>query len=781
MILVHPWALLLLVLVPLAWFLPRRPRDLGEGLLRSLLLGLLILALARPLVPTRDEGGRLVWIADRSASVEAPAPSPAAQAEALPFTLAPHVRLARIDLEGEATPLGAALQRAAASIPPEGRGAVLLDSDGLSTDRDWARATQALAQRGIPVHILPRRARPGPPRPAAIEPRGELRVGRPARVVVRVRDGEADCRVRLIGPEGVLAEAPLEEEGRALLEFEPDRPGWLAVTAEVEGRDGAIERLEVSLAVQDPLRVLYLGGGTAGGADELGKLLGAGFEIEEGEVRPQDLANYDLVLIDDRPAASVDSAAQEALRRAVLDGGLGLVMAGAGAFGPGGWHETPVMDLMPVEALQKEEKRDPSTTLVVIIDTSGSMGGNRVQLAKEVARLAIARLLPHDKVGIVEFYGAKRWAAPIQPASNRIELERALNRLNAGGGTVILPAIEEAYYGLKNVQTRYKHVLVLTDGGVERGNFEGMIRRMADDGITVSTVLIGGDAHSEFLVSIANWGKGRFYSVPNRFNLPEILLKQPTTAKLPAWRSGEQVLRARGGSSWWGEVDPNAIPPLAGFVETRARPGAEVLLETERGGYPILATWRPGLGRTTALTTGPVGRGSEPWSDWDGYGAALGRILARTASDLRMPYRWSVERRGFEAWIQAERLVADPPAPRAEFADGTPLPLEESAPGIFTARVVCGADEELRLVGHAGGAQQRLVLPAAPTEDRVLPEKTLDLEALAAATGGQTLTPGAVPPLGGGQGERGLRDWRVACLLAALLTLFADILWRRRP
>src|SRR5690606_29298363 len=99
--------------------------------------------------------------------------------------------------------------------------------------------------------------------------------------------------------------------------------------------------------------------------------------------------------------------------------------------------------------------------------------------------------------------------------------------LDAGGGTVILPAIEEAFYGLQNVDTRYKHVLVLTDGGVERGAFEPLIRRMADKGMTVSTVLVGGTLHSEFLVDIANWGKGRFYAVPNRFNLPEVLLKQP--------------------------------------------------------------------------------------------------------------------------------------------------------------------------------------------------------------------------------------------------------------
>ena len=59
------------------------------------------------------------------------------------------------------------------------------------------------------------------------------------------------------------------------------------------------------------------------------------------------------------------------------------------------------------------------------------------------------RLLPHDKVGIVEFYGAKRWAAPLQPASNAIELQRALNRMDAGGGTVILPRWKKHFMGCR--------------------------------------------------------------------------------------------------------------------------------------------------------------------------------------------------------------------------------------------------------------------------------------------------------------------------------------------
>ena len=418
----------------------------------------------------------------------------------------------------------------------------------------------------------------------------------------------------------------------------------------------------------------------------------------------RELEAVDLVFLEDRAAASLPDGFAAAVARAVSEEGLGLFAAGAHqAFGAGGWQDTALADVLPVEALQKEEKRDPSVALAIVIDTSGSMGGNRVQLAKETARLAMRRLLPHDKVGIVEFYGAKRWAAPIQPASNNIELERALNRLAAGGGTVILPAIEEAFYGLLNVDARYKHVLVLTDGGVESGAFEPLLRRMASRGITTSTVLIGGDAHSEFLVTLANWGKGRFYSVPNRFNLPEVLFKQPTSAKLSGVRPGEAPVRARGGPGWWGDMDPEAVPAVASLVETELRPGAERVLETIEGERPVLSSWRYGLGRVTAMPTEPLGPGTRPFGDWPDYGRFLARTLERTARDL-VPFTFEVERTTELVRITALRRTHAPLRPQARLVSAAgevvePLRFEQRAPGCFEAELLADPGENLRFEG----------------------------------------------------------------------------------
>ncbi len=831
MVFLQPAYLLLLLVLPALWFFPRGERDPRHVTLRVVLLACLILGLARPVRLVQDAPALHIFVLDDSPSARelrtpetidelclaARASAEGAEVRLVLFggtgalnaeQLAVFDRTIELTSSVSSSALGAALQAASEQIPRGATGSITLISDGLATDRLWARSVQELEARGVPVHHLQLVPSRGDVYPVSLASAGSLRVGQTARLTVELVGRSARCDLRLMGPLGELAlleDVVCDGRTRATLEFEPSAPGFLPLEVRLTVKAGANrntsnDSLARTFAVDDAQRVLYLGERMARGDSTMGALLGRGFALEAwgGEqLSATQLAAYDLAIVDDLPAERLGEASQRALVRAVRDAGLGLFASGgAAAFGPGGYHQQPLEEILPVEFVQKEEKRDPSTTLVVIIDTSGSMGGNRVQLAKEVARLSIRRLLPHDKVGIVEFYGAKHWAAPIQPASNAIELERALNRLDAGGGTVILPAIEEAFYGLKNVQTRYKHVLVITDGGVESGAFEPLLRSMADDGINISTVLIGPEAHSEFLVTLANWGKGRFYSVPNRFNLPEILLKQPASAKLPSYRPGVHIVQARGGAGWWGDVDLTALPELAGYVETRDRPGAEVLLETADGGHPVLGTWRYGLGRVTAFTSEPTGPGTEPWRQWEGYGQWLARVMQRTASDQRAPYSFELERRGAELVLSARRLVVGAGSPKAFMLDpggaiAGELSLRERAPGVFEARWAASPDAEVRVLAEAGhGAaltRTRLVSSAragVASEHQVDPSRALDLAALSSATGGLDVQASGglasfTPASGGGDAAFAVSRLWPWFVLLALLTYILEIYYRR--
>jgi len=363
-----------------------------------------------------------------------------------------------------------------------------------------------------------------------------------------------------------------------------------------------------------------------------------------------------------------------------------------------------------------------------------------------------------------------------------------LNRLDAGGGTVILPAIEEAWYGMKNVNTRYKHVLVLTDGGVETGPFESVLRRMADDGMNISTVLIGPETHSEFLVNLANWGKGRFYNVPNRFNLPEIILKQPASARLPAYRPGPHRVQGRGGLAWWAATDLESLPPLDGYVETEARPGAEVLLETVDGGHPVLASWRNGLGRVSALTASPVGEDTASWQDWPAFGTVLAQALRRTAGEAD-DFRFSIARHGREVVLTAERQGSHRKLPAARiFGAEAMLPgFLEVAADRLEARFPYAEDLELRLLAGVEGQElkQRVAAEAPQAllrELQVDPARAMPMAAMAAQSGGINLadSPSASLPFSGGSETR-LRHLAPWFLALALLLFFSEIYWRRRP
>jgi len=831
------WLLALGALMP--WAGPWRGRDVVQNVLRSLLFVVLAVALSQPFLRRDDAPAERVLILDLSASVDLSARD-SAIGHALRFADAgsrSHTHLVWVGADADAetgsiedafgtitrlasdgpqgaTPLSAALARANELIPRTGRGVVTLASDGLATRPDDARAVASLRARGVPVHVVSLPVGATAPTPVALTWSDELRVGATARLAATVvaHGGAAPGQVQLRSGGNLLASAPYTGAEREVvaLSFEPVEAGFIeAELVVVTGADAAERTLAAVLPVCEPYQVLYFGQLQRNGAARLSKLLGPGFAV--AEVDPADglaldaaLKATDLVILDDRTAETFPAAAERRLIDAVTHEGLGLVMSGGrGAFGSGGWHDRTIEAILPVEFVQKEEQRDPSTTLVIVIDTSGSMGYVRVQLAKEVARLAMRRLLPHDKVGIVEFYGAKRWAAPIQPASNAIELQRALNRMNAGGGTVIMPALEEAFYGLQNVDTRYKHVLVLTDAGVESGDYESLMRRMVKEGINVSTVLTGGGYHSEFLVNIANWGKGRFYDVPDRFNLPEIILKQPSTAKLPPYRRGMHRIRSRGGAGWWGDVRTGEIPPLAGYVESKARPGSEVLLETVKDSHPVLTTWRYGLGRVTTLGTEPVGEGTRPWRDWSEYGKVLARVMERSAADTRDPFCFEVEYDGAEARLHAIRqfprdgMAADA-VPIAK-VHGAGVPADDGAGDertlTFLARspdrfVACSPvptpGTVLRIEAGASTSPQRSqpIVVASPVaaEQYVDPARGIDMATLAAATGGRVLSPDSdwstAKAAAGGQRLLPLASWLFA---AALILFIFELIWRRRP
>ena len=66
----------------------------------------------------------------------------------------------------------------------------------------------------------------------------------------------------------------------------------------------------------------------------------------------------------------------------VTDFGGGLLMLGGDqSFGLGGYHRTPVDEVLPLRSEFQADEENPSLGLCLIIDKSGSMSGERIEMA----------------------------------------------------------------------------------------------------------------------------------------------------------------------------------------------------------------------------------------------------------------------------------------------------------------------------------------------------------------------------------------------------------------
>ncbi len=343
-----------------------------------------------------------------------------------------------------------------------------------------------------------------------------------------------------------------------------------------------------------------------------------------------DLQNYDLVVFADVPANRLSEKQMELIRTYVQDLGGGFMMLGSeNSFGLGGYYKTPIEAILPVRTDTEKKKETPSLAMVLVIDKSGSMGGIKIELAKEAARGAVELLGRRDKIGVVAFDGSPFWISEMHSASDKMYISDQIGSITAGGGTNLYPALQQAYLALTETAAKLKHVIVLSDGMSQPGDWYGIASSMRAERITISTVGIGSGADMNLLGNLANWGGGRDYFTQDPYNIPQIFAKETITASksaiidepfIPQMIKPTQVLSG---------IDLQLAPFLLGYVATQPRPTAEIFLVSDRGD-PLLASWQYGLGKSVAFTSDAKARWASDWLEWPGYGKFWTQLVRDT-------------------------------------------------------------------------------------------------------------------------------------------------------
>src|SRR2546423_2684157 len=159
-----------------------------------------------------------------------------------------------------------------------------------------------------------------------------------------------------------------------------------------------------------------------------------------------DLQNYELLILSNVPATALTQRQMEVARTYVQDLGGGFMMLGGEqSFGLGGYYKSVLEEILPVRSDFEKEKEKPSLAMALVIDKSGSMGGEKIEMAKDAAKGAVELLGPSDKVGVIAFDGEPFWVSELHPCTDKGFVIDRVATIEAGGGTSMHPAMEEAF------------------------------------------------------------------------------------------------------------------------------------------------------------------------------------------------------------------------------------------------------------------------------------------------------------------------------------------------
>ena len=668
--LLRPSALYLVAIVPVFYLLRTLSltdlslaQQLTQATLRSLVIAGIAIALARPSWITEQSKVATIVLVDVSDSVsdkqlaaardyvdQLAAASGDGNLQLITFAEQPlavrkldgkplSAGLARHPGGGAGTDTQAAMQLGYGMYPDGYVPRMVIVSDGNQTQGDVA--VEAYRAKELGVRVSWRtfdQDKTSEIRVAGLTLPEDLKVGQPYEVTAEVWSTEAQKATLALQqdefPNGLEPAKEVElREGKNLIKFKSDAKHAGATTYRLRlarfERDTESQNNQavITAPVKGRPNVLYVEGGILREPGQAGHLQRA-LQHENIDVTvrgpsgipstAKELEKFDLVLVSDVPARLMGAGQMQALDAYVGQMGGGLIMAGGeDSFGSGGYERTRIEQIMPVRFDSEKIQEQPDVAVVLVIDRSGSMQGPKLEAAKESARATAEVLAPNDYIAVVAFDSEAQIYVHPTRASNKMRISNDIARLQSGGGTNIFPGLKDAFEILQGINAKVKHVILMTDGEAPSDGIAELVQDMRASRITVSCVGVQG-ADRNLLSMIADAGDGRLYMVEDIGALPKIFMKETQEAQKSQLvedvihvRIAKRVEAIEGTSV-------ETAPPLRGYVTTKPKPTAEVILISDLG-EPILARWRYGAGTAVAWTSDVKNRWSTEWIRWNGY------------------------------------------------------------------------------------------------------------------------------------------------------------------
>jgi uncharacterized membrane protein/Mg-chelatase subunit ChlD len=805
----NPRALFLLILVPVFYLIGRlgvayvsRPVRSAAIAIRLIVVTCLILAIAQPVLHRNSDRLSVMYLVDRSASVEVNGSSAAnAWLDQALRAAGPNDQTGVIDFASNAvvrrglgsdqplmttaamdvsqTNLASALHLATTLFPTEGARRIVVLSDGQSNVGNAVAEARLDSTRQVHVDVVPT----GPPAgfrevwidsfvaPASVRMGQGFDIGA---VVQSTTAGDATLRFLMDGQQVSQGLVHLRAgANRFSINLKSAPKGFHALEADISSPNDTYAQNNQAFAftvVKDTGSIAIVEA-TASDASAITSALQSS-QIKVTTLAPSAipsnlnaLKQYDGMVLVNTPATAFTLDQTKAIAAFVHDLGRGLtVIGGAQSFGQGKYEGTPLGDVLPVASGVPGNVETGSVALVLVIDKSGSMDENeggvrKMTMADRAAQLAIGLLAPNDDVGVEAFDTQGTWVVPVQRVGNdshRQGIQGLVGQITASGGTDIFEALNEAYQAIHPSNARYKHIILMSDGNsLTESDYSKLLQHIQDEKITLSTIAIGSDADQKLMQMLADKGSGSYYYTDDATKIPEITTRETKVVRGSAKVDASFQPLIVSPSPLLESFVGRDLPQLGGYVVTTPKRNATVALDSDRKD-PLLAHWNYGLGRVVAWTADLTSTWGKDWLAWADFGRFWSQAVnwsMRPAGDpnLQMSYSTTSGVVDFKVDVVNDSgIFQDLLDLRARVAgaDGQPVevPLVQTRPGRYEARFSMSKPgaypvDVLQYDSHQQVVRSETtgVVVSYPAEYRDFGVNESNLVALAAATGGRVV------------------------------------------
>jgi Ca-activated chloride channel family protein len=153
--------------------------------------------------------------------------------------------------------------------------------------------------------------------------------------------------------------------------------------------------------------------------------------------------------------------------------------------------------------------------VAIVLDKSGSMSGEKIQKAKEAAKMAVDRLRPNDIVSVIAYDHSVEVLVPATKASEKHEIHRRIDRLRAGGNTALFAGVSKGASEVRKFidSRRVSRVILLSDGLANVGpsspyELADLGASLIKEGISVTTIGLGYGYNEDLMTRLAEASDG---------------------------------------------------------------------------------------------------------------------------------------------------------------------------------------------------------------------------------------------------------------------------------